>query len=319
MSTATNSKTPTPAGEGTAPAPGRLDATVAKLAAASRSWSARAVKGGQVAVNGATQTKPAFALKGGEVISWPAYEPPAPPTPGPVPFTISHQDPHLAVVEKPWGVVVHGGAGTRGRTLAEGLAHTFGPLPGPKGRGGIVHRLDRGTHGLLVIARTPNTLTALQAAVKERTVSREYLALVVGDPSGLPPTIETPYGRHPKDRKRFSGKGGKRTATTNILLTTPGDPFSWVSLALDTGRTHQVRVHLSEAGFPIVGDLPYANRHARRAWEAAAGGPLKWGGHALVARRLAFTHPATNEPTEHTCPVPEPILALAAGAELPTP
>lgn len=286
------------------------------LAGASRSWAARAIRDGGVRVDGEVRAKPSFALAGGEVVSWPGLSPAEPPEPGPVPFDVLHRDDHLAVVAKPWGVVAHSGAGTRGRTLAEGLLHEFGDLPGPEGRAGLVHRLDRGTHGLMVVALAEEALATLQEMVRAREVRREYLALAVGDASSLPGEIETPYGRHPGDRKRFTGREGSRRALTRVLGVEAGEGLSWVRLALATGRTHQVRVHLAEAGHPVVNDPLYANRAARRAWEEIAGGPLEWEGHALVARRLAFAHPATGEEMDFSCEVPGEIAALAARAGL---
>ncbi len=293
-----------PAGKGMVARDGRLDISLCSLTGASRSWSKRAIKRGDVRVGNQVVKKPSQVVREGDELSWPALETPRRASPGHVPFDVLFENDTFAVIEKPWGVVCHQGAGTRGRTLAEGLIHRFGPLPGEEGRGGLVHRLDRGTHGLLVIARSEFALHSLQQAVRKREVKREYVALVLGDASKIPRILDASLSRHPKKRVRFTGRFGGRKARTHVDNVIVGEGFSRVMLHLDTGRTHQIRVHLSEAGFPVIGDALYGGRGARKKWEILHGGPLRWKGHALVAFRLSFADPITSSPLTFEATLP---------------
>ncbi|HWE26299.1 MAG TPA: RluA family pseudouridine synthase [Myxococcales bacterium] len=224
------------------------------------------------------------------------------------------EDPHLLVIDKPAGIAVHPGAGTTSGTVVHGLLHQVRDLVGIGGelRPGIVHRLDKDTSGCLVVAKTEPALRGLQAEFKSRRVEKRYLALVHGAPRDEG-ELDTAYGRHPKDRKRFSSrvKEGRR-AVTRWRVIGRGAGVSLVGVELLTGRTHQIRAHFADAGFPLLGDALYGGRKrearmpesapARRASAAI-------GRQALHAALLAFTHPITQAPLRCEAPVPADFRA----------
>jgi 23S rRNA pseudouridine1911/1915/1917 synthase len=210
-----------------------------------------------------------------------------------IPIDVVFEDEHLMVVDKPAGQVVHPAAGNPDGTLANALMYHRGIDCGEPGRPGIVHRLDKDTSGLMLVAKTEPALRALSAMIARRHVTREYLALVRGCPrSAL--TIRTPYGRHPRDRKRFTsrGEGGVRAVTrVELVSVLAAGGAAEVRCVLETGRTHQIRVHMSESGFPLIGD-PVYSRLPRK-------GPLRGvceraGRTMLHAARLELTHPQTG-------------------------
>ncbi len=257
------------------------------------------MRDGHVQVNG-TPARPSLALSAGDVVD---LRLPAPPpsdlVPQPADFTVVYEDAHLAVVEKPAGLVVHPGAGHPDHTLVNGLLHRLGALSpvGLPARPGIVHRIDAGTSGLLVVARTEAAHHGLAAQFAAHSVDRLYHA-VVWD-RGLPDagTWRTRYGRHVNDRRRFTGLGvhDKRAVTHwEVLERLP--PCAVVAFRLETGRTHQIRVHASEAGFALVGDPVYGER--RRIEQPPAlrqrGFELGLTRQALHATRLGFEHPITG-------------------------
>jgi len=286
----------------------RLDLLISKATGASRSWSKAKIKQGRMSVNGKEVTKPSFKVSVGDVFSWPEFKEDSEIREiGHVDFDVVYEDEFLAVIEKPWGVVCHSGAGTKGLTLAEGLKHRFGELPGEERREGLVHRLDRGTHGLMLVSKKEKTHSDLQEMIRNREVKRTYFAIVSGTSLNLPATISTKIGRHPKNRKKFTTRVKEgRDAVTHIRSTNEGDHFSLVELNLDTGRTHQIRVHLSESGFPIVNDDLYSGRRAKR--ESAG---IDWNGFALVAKRLQFRHPETGNDLILEATVPKPLSEFA--------
>jgi 23S rRNA pseudouridine1911/1915/1917 synthase len=221
-------------------------------------------------------------------------------------------DEHLLVVDKPAGLVVHPARGHREGTLAQLLADRIGWAGSPSGgaaeRAGIVHRLDRDTSGLMVVARDDPTLARLQAALRRREIEREYLALVEGVPPARTGTIEAPIGRHPRIRTRMAVDGaGAREARTHFALERSFGHASLLRLRLDTGRTHQIRVHLQAIGHPVCGDPEYG-----------AGGcdpTLGLERQFLHATRLAFAHPLSGERLELTSPLPEDLRAALARVE----
>ena len=228
---------------------------------------------------------------------------PADPAPGP-PFTIAYQDEHVIVVDKGPGVVVHPARGHREDTLAQLLAPLLGEdasAAGEAGAGGldterrgIVHRLDRDTSGLLVVARTDEALTRLQAALADRQIEREYLALVEGRPPARTGTIDAPIGRDPRVRTRKAvGGSGQREARTHFTLERAFADTSLLRLRLETGRTHQIRVHLRAIGHAVCGDPEYGTP-----------GLLGLRRQFLHATRLAFEHPITGERVEVSSPLP---------------
>ncbi|HEY4451457.1 MAG TPA: RluA family pseudouridine synthase [Solirubrobacteraceae bacterium] len=222
-------------------------------------------------------------------------------------FTVAYEDEHLIVVEKGAGLVVHPARGHREDTLAQLLAPQ---LAGGEGawdsdRPGIVHRLDRDTSGLLVVARTEEVLRRLQTALVERRIEREYLALVEGRPPARTGTIEAPIGRDPRVRTRMAVDGsGAREARTNFTLERALPDTSLLRLRLDTGRTHQIRVHLQAIGHPVCGDPDYGTA-----------GRLGLERQFLHATRLAFEHPITGEHLELRSPLPADLQAALARAE----
>jgi 23S rRNA pseudouridine1911/1915/1917 synthase len=222
-------------------------------------------------------------------------------------FTIAHQDEHLIVLDKGPGLVVHPARGHREGTLSQLL----GPLlEGDQAswdpeRPGIVHRLDRDTSGLMVVARTDAVLRLLQAQLGRREIEREYLALVEGRPPSRTGTIEAAIGRDPRIRTRMAiGGAGAREARTHFTLERALASTSLLSLLLETGRTHQIRVHLQAIGHPVCGDPEYGTA-----------GLLGLERQFLHASRLAFSHPITGEPLEIRSPLPEDLAAVLERAE----
>jgi 23S rRNA pseudouridine1911/1915/1917 synthase len=219
------------------------------------------------------------------------------------PFTIAYRDEHLIVVDKGPGVVVHPARGHREETLAQLLAPQL--AGGEAERAGIVHRLDRDTSGLLVVARSEEAHRRLQAALAERLIEREYLALVEGRPPARSGTIEAPVGRDPRVRTRMAvGGANPREARTHFLLERGLTGTSLLRLRLETGRTHQIRVHLQAIGHPVVGDPEYGTA-----------GMLGLERQFLHATRLAFDHPLTGERIELVSPLPADLQAALARAE----
>ncbi len=228
------------------------------------------------------------------------------------PFRIAFQDEHVIVVDKAPGVVVHPARGHREGTLAQ-LLEPLLPLwsaggeeaAGDPERRGIVHRLDRDTSGLLVVARTQTALTALQAALAQRRIEREYLALVEGRPPARSGTIEAPIGRDPRVRTRMAvGGAGQRDARTHFTLERALAETSLLRLRLETGRTHQIRVHLQAIGFPVCGDPEYGTA-----------GSLGLERQFLHATRLAFEHPLSGERVEVSSLLPADLQVALERAE----
>jgi 23S rRNA pseudouridine1911/1915/1917 synthase len=219
------------------------------------------------------------------------------------PYTIAFQDEHLLVVDKAPGVVVHPAAGHRENTLSQLLEPLTGG--GDPERAGIVHRLDRDTSGLMVVARSPQVLRRLQGALAARVIEREYIALVEGRPPSRTGTIEAPIGRDPRVRTRMTvGGSGAREARTHFTLDRALEGTSLLRLRLETGRTHQIRVHLRAIGHPVCGDPEYGTA-----------GLLGLERQFLHATRLAFEHPVTGERIEVISPLPADLQAALARAE----
>jgi 23S rRNA pseudouridine1911/1915/1917 synthase len=223
-------------------------------------------------------------------------------------LNIVWQDQCLLVVDKPAGLVVHPARGHREGTLSQLLANAGagGEGGGDPDRPGIVHRLDRDTSGLLVVARTEDAHRLLQDALRKRLIEREYVALVEGLPPARTGTIEAPIGRHPRIRTRMAvGGAGSREARTHFTLERSLRDVSFLRLRLDTGRTHQIRVHLQAIGHPVCGDPEYGTP-----------GLLGLQRQFLHATRLAFPHPFTDEHIEVNSSLPEDLgLALRRAEE----
>lgn len=230
----------------------------------------------------------------------------------PLALDIVYEDDDLIVIDKPAGVVVHPGAGNRDATLANALLHHdpgLARLP----RAGIVHRIDKDTSGLLVVARSPRAHTQLTRQLQERTVSREYEAVVNGVlVSGG--TVDAPIGRHPRDRTRMAVVEGAREAVTHYRVVHRFRAHSHVQLKLDTGRTHQIRVHMAHIGHPLLGDPVYGGRLRlpRGASAVLVEALRRFRRQALHAARLSLIHPATAKEMSWQSPLPEDMRALLA-------
>jgi len=219
------------------------------------------------------------------------------------PFTIAYEDEHLLVVDKGPGVVVHPARGHREDTLSQLLAHSASG--GDPERAGIVHRLDRDTSGLLVVARSEQAHARLQRALARRQIEREYLALVEGRPPARSGTIEAPIGRDPRVRTRMAvGGAHAREARTHFELDKALPDSSLLRLRLETGRTHQIRVHLRAIGHPVAGDPEYGTA-----------GLFGLERQFLHAARLSFDHPITGERVEVRSPLPDDLRRALARAE----
>jgi 23S rRNA pseudouridine1911/1915/1917 synthase len=234
-----------------------------------------------------------------------------------LPLQILYEDSALLVLDKPAGLVVHPGAGNRSHTLQNALLAHDGALARVP-RAGLVHRLDKQTSGLLMVARTPEAHTRLVAALAAREITREYLALVWGRPLAGG-RIDEPIGRDRRARTRMAVTRGGRPAVTHYRIEERFDAQTLLRVRLETGRTHQIRVHLAHIGFPVVGDPVYGGRRRR-----VAAGPQQavlrgFQRQALHAARLSFEHPLTRHPLSFEAPVPEDLARLLAALRGPSP
>jgi len=292
-----------------APADQRLDRRVAAESGCSRAVAHQLVEAGAVQVDGRIERRPASRVADDAVVlvdHEPAIEVGVKADPGVV-VVLVHTDDHLYVVDKPAGLVVHPGSGTDEPTLVHGLLALdpglAGAGPDPM-RPGIVHRLDRGTSGLLVVARTAEAHERLSAMIAAHDIEREYTALVAGTVPEATGRIEAPIGRDPQRPTLQAVTPDGRPAATDYEVEerfTEPEPATLLAVRLETGRTHQIRVHLSAIGHPVIGDRAYGDR---------SGLPLD---HPFLhSRRLAFTHPVTGEACEFASPLPEDLLAVLA-------
>lgn len=232
--------------------------------------------------------------------------------PQPVAFDIVHEDADVMVVLKPPGLVVHPGAGNREGTLVNGLLHRAPELAGLP-RSGLLHRLDKDTSGLIVVARTLPALTHLTRALQERRITREYRAIVNGVLTAGG-SIDAPIGRHAVHRTRMAVSRGGRMAVTHYRVLARFAAHSFIAVRLETGRTHQIRVHMAHAGFPLLGDPTYGGRPrlpagASPEMVAALQGFRR---QALHASAIRFEHPLSGEWLEFNAPLPADMHALLA-------
>ena len=285
----------------------RLDTWLAGAEPAhSRAAWQRLIRGGAVILDGHAP-KPRHVLTGGETVAYtlPAPEP-ATPRPEPIPLAILYEDGDLIAVDKPPGLVVHPAPGHASGTLVNALLHHCTDLAGVGGerRPGIVHRLDRDTSGVLVAAKHDAALLALQRQFKERRVEKEYLAVVRGHPRPAAGRIDTLIGRSDHDRKRMSASPSRgRRAVTHYETCEVLPGAALLRVRIETGRTHQIRVHLAHIGHPVIGDRQYGGRRV------AADGPDA-ARQLLHAHRLALTHPIRGETLELVAPMPEDMQSF---------
>jgi 23S rRNA pseudouridine1911/1915/1917 synthase len=276
----------------------------------SRSQVARLIRDGRVSIS-AGEVKAGLAVPLDLVVDV-DVPPPLPASPGAeaLPLSILYNDTDLLVVDKPAGMVVHPAAGHATGTLVNALLHHVKDLSGIGGmeRPGIVHRLDRGTSGVMVIAKNDRTHRALSAQFHDRLVRKEYLALVWGAPKvGM--HIDDPLGRDPNHRQRMSGRARRgRSALTDIIDVEVLRGVSLVRVSIGTGRTHQIRVHLSEHHHPLVGDALYGGVKKRLPTHLAAVAKLER--PFLHAARLAFAHPADGRALTFEAPLPPDLHAV---------
>ena len=274
-----------------------------QLAGTTRTHVQRAFEEGLVMVNGVVATKSTKLLEGDSVEFALPVEKAFDLTPVDLSLDILFEDEHLLALNKPAGLVVHPGAGTEGATLVNGLLfHCNGNLSqiGDPERQGIVHRLDRGTSGVMVTAKTDSAYEALVEAFSKREVIKEYLALVAGIPDRLSGTIKKPIGRNPSHRHKMTiREDGKSAHTDWEFLGSNENGISLIRCHLHTGRTHQIRVHLSDFGFPILGDEVYGYRPNRIKLVSSVERVL------LHAHKLELTHPITAERLKLDADLPE--------------
>lgn len=278
--------------------PVRLDVFVAMIADISRSRAASLLEDGAVLVNGVTPKKNT-KLKNGDRVTVTLPEPEVyDAVPENIPLDVVFEDEHLLVVNKPKGMVVHPAAGNLSGTLVNALMfHCKDGLSGINGvmRPGIVHRIDKNTSGLLIVAKNDNAHKHLAEQIKEHSFTREYEAIVYGYLKSETGTVNAPIARHPKERKKMAVVSGGRQAVTHYTVLEELGGFSHLKLRLETGRTHQIRVHMAYIGHPVAGDDVY--------------GPKKvitsLCGQCLHAKKIGFIHPVSNAYMEFDSPLPD--------------
>lgn len=282
----------------------RLDAFLASsLDGLTRSQATRLIESGEVAVNGRAVSK-SYKLAGGEDIAVALPEPePVEAVPQDIPLDVVYEDADVIVVNKPSGMVVHPAPGHPDGTLVNALLyHCAGTLSGIGGalRPGIVHRIDRDTSGLIIAAKNDAAHQYLSAQLADHTLARTYECIVVGALREDRGTVDAPIARHPTDRKRMAVVAGGREAVTHweVIARYPG--YTHVRCRLETGRTHQIRVHMAYIGHPILGDTVYG---AKKEVPGLTG-------QCLHAVGLRFLHPRTHEVVELSCPLPDEFTRM---------
>lgn len=235
-------------------------------------------------------------------------------TPEALPLVVVHEDDHLLVVNKAADMVVHPALGHRSGTLVNALLHHVkGTLGGDAARPGIVHRLDKGTTGLIVVAKTDAAHAALVTTFKAREIEKVYVAFTLGVPKPPSGTFDTLHGRHPRDRLRFTTRVREgRRAVTHYRVSEVFLGAARVEARIETGRTHQIRVHFAETGTPLIGDALYGSRKTRRVIDPRLSGIVKsFPRPALHAQALRFRHPMTGEMLDLMAELPEDLVALS--------
>ena len=276
----------------------RLDVYVAEKSDITRSYSAKLIADGCVTVNGNPTTKNTKLKFGDRVdITIPDAEEYIA-RPENIPIDIVYEDDDLLVVNKPKNMVVHPAAGNYSGTLVNAILYHCGDsLSGINGvmRPGILHRIDKNTSGLLLIAKNDNAHNFLAEQIKEHSLTREYEAIVYGNIKNDSGKIDAPIGRHPIKRKQMAVVSDGKAAVTHYTVLERLNGFTYVRLRLETGRTHQIRVHMASIGHPVAGDDVYGPRSVI----------TKLGGQCLHARKIGFIHPTTHEYMEFTSDLPK--------------
>jgi 23S rRNA pseudouridine1911/1915/1917 synthase len=281
----------------------RADVIVARRSGFPRALVTEAVKRGDLRINGAP-VKGSYCAEAGDTIEYTLLERPALVVePEAIDLTIVYEDDDLLVVDKPAGMVTHPAHGATSGTLVNALMAYVEKLPGQPLRPGLVHRLDRDTSGLLVVAKTDEALSALGIAMKARHIAREYRGLVAGVPQYPKGTLDGAIGRDPQNRLRYAITADGKPAVTHYEMLEPLQGAAEMRFLLETGRTHQIRVHMAAFGHPLVNDPTYGKTDPR----------FDLPGQALHAWRLAFRHPISGrEMVFHTDPPPEYAAAKTA-------
>lgn len=260
---------------------------------------AAAIKAGGVRLNGEA-VKASVLVESGDVVDYTLAEPvPLEAHPEAIALDVVYEDESIAVINKPAGMVTHPAHGATSGTLVNALLAHAGALPGEQLRAGLVHRLDRDTSGLLLVAKTEKALGTLGKAMQKRYIKREYRGIVTGLPTESAGTIEGPIGRDPADRRRYAIRTDGRPAITHYALRERLRNAAELDFRLETGRTHQIRVHLAALGHPLLNDPLYGRRDSRIALP----------GQALHAWRLGFRHPVTGEHLAFEAPLPAGYVA----------
>lgn len=279
----------------------RLDVVVSRAAGISRSQAARLVDDGSVLVNGVARPR-SWRVERGDRVRIELPVEPSPPAAEDIAVRVVHEDDWIVVVSKPAGMVVHPAPGHPSGTLVNALLARAGRLPGERDRPGIVHRLDAGTSGLMIVAKREGALTELRRMMAAREVTRTYLALVEGRPHASA-TIDAPIGRSTRHRKKMAVVAEGREAITAYRRIELFRDTALLEVKPRTGRTHQIRVHLAASGHAVVGDRVYG-RDRRLAGELGLERPF------LHAAELAFIHPVTGEAMHLVEPLPDELQAV---------
>lgn len=291
----------------------RVDVVLATRAGVTRTLAQRALKDGAVTVSGKI-VRPSYRLEDGDRIEGDVPEPVfEAPEAEDIPVVVRYEDTDVLVVSKPAGLVTHPGRGHEAGTLVNALLGLGVQLSGEGSvRPGIVHRLDKDTSGLLVVAKTDAAAEFLIAAIKARSVERRYLALVRGAPPASSGTIEAPVGRHQIRRRQMAVVPGGKPSVTHYRVLGRAEEVTLLEVSLETGRTHQIRVHLAHLGLPVLGDATYGGRSEL---SARLGIPRTF----LHAHHLAFPHPTTGARIEITDPLPPDLATPLSALNLPLP
>jgi 23S rRNA pseudouridine1911/1915/1917 synthase len=291
----------------------RADVVVARVAAAPRSRVQASFKAGEITVNG-RPVRPSYRLVAGDEVRGSVTMPDRdPPEAEEIPLSVRYSDDRVLVISKPAGLVTHPATGHSSGTLVNALLGLGVPLSSVgSDRPGIVHRLDKETSGLLLVAKDDDTHRFLKEALREHRVERRYLALVRGAPRAASGTIDAPIARHPTRRKLMAVVPGGRAAITHYVVLARGEGLALLDVGLETGRTHQIRVHLAHLGHPVLGDRVYGGLSDL---SRAIGLDRPF----LHAARLTWPDPAGGAPVTVEDPLPDDLLAALAAAGLEVP